>query len=152
MHNVIRLFVCGISTMLLLSTVKCSDQDIVVKELRETIAQIPGMKRMSIDRANAGERLGLLTTKVEAQKVDDDTLAALISLLDISDNSVRIWAAIALGNLGSRASSASTKLLQVLPEVDCVEGAVSPGAAIRHALKRIGITPPPRQNCGGISG
>lgn len=119
----------------------------LLKQLRETIAKVQRMSGPSMARSNAAEHLSDLTEKIDPKRVDDKTLRDLVSLLDTSDDSVRAWVASSLGNLGPRAKPAVPKLLEVLREVDCLQVELSSAAAIRPALKRIGVTPPPRR-CG----
>jgi hypothetical protein len=120
----------------------------ILKELRETISKVRTMSGPSIVRANVAEHLSQLTEKIDPKKVDDNTLRNLISLLDTSDNSVRIWVAGALGHLGPRAKMAVPALMRFMREEDCPELVAGvPTDAARVALKRIGVTLPPR-DCG----
>ncbi len=121
----------------------------ILKELQETMARVRTMSGPSMDRTKAAEHLSELTKKIDPKKVDDKTLGDLVSLLDTADDSVRGWAAGALGYLGSRAKVAVPKLLKVIRETDCpkVATGVRSADAARVALKRIGVTPPPR-DCG----
>jgi HEAT repeat protein len=85
--------------------------------------------------------------QMHSQDVDDKTFADLVSLMDSPDDSVRAGVAAALGFLGERAKPAIPKLLEILPKVDCLNGPITSADAIRLALKRMGVTPPPRPRC-----
>lgn len=119
----------------------------LTEQLTETIAKVRTGGPPSMDRTNAAERLADLTRKIDPKKVDDRTLADLVSLLDISDDSVRYWVARCLGNLGPRAKIAIPKLQELLAEVDCLQGSKTSASGIRFALSRMGITPP-SPTCG----
>ncbi len=116
--------------------------------LQSTIATVRAMKRPSAERTNVAEHLVEITRKIDPKKVGDATLTSLASLLNIPDDAVRARVAASLGNLGPRAKPAAPALLHVLGEVDCRQADLTLAVAIRHALTRIGVTPPPR-NCGG---
>lgn len=124
------------------------DETKTLKELQETISDVRKMSGPSKPGANAAEHLSQLTEKIDPKKVDDKTLDDMVSLLDTSNDFVRFWVAAALGHLGPRAKVAVPALLKVMHETDCLElkEMTSAGAA-RVALKRIGVTPPPR-DCG----
>jgi hypothetical protein len=100
-------------------------------------------------RTEAAEHLAELTHRVKPNSVDDKTIADIVSLLDIPDDSVRAWTAAALGHLGRRAKVAAPKLLALLAEVDCLEGDLTSAASIRPALERMGVTPPPEPSYSG---
>lgn len=123
----------------------------LLRQIQETIAKIQAMKGPpSMARTNEAEHLSDLTEKINPEKVDNRTLNKLICLLDNApDDSVRLWVAAAIGNLGPRARPAVPALLRDIQENDCIPLAemTSAGAA-RVALKRIGVMPPPR-NCAG---
>ena len=122
----------------------------LIAQLTETIAKLREMRGPSTARTNEAEHLSQITRKMNPKSVDDRTLADLISLLGTTDDSVRGWVAGALGNLGPRAKVAVPKLLEILPNVDCLNVSLSSAPAIRLALKRIGETPPPPA-CGSES-
>jgi len=125
-----------------------ADDTKTLKELRETITKVRTMSGPSTARANAAERLSQSTEKIDPKKVDDNTLKNLISLLDTNDNSVRVCVATALGHLGPRAKMAVPALMRFMREEDCPELVAGvPTDAARVALRRIGVTPPPR-DCG----
>lgn len=94
-------------------------------------------------RTDAAQQLAELTEKVDPKTVDDTTIKELICLLDSTEDSVRLWIAASLGNLGPRAKAAAPKLLELLPEADRLRGSLTSAPAIRLALTRIGVNPPP---------
>lgn len=124
-----------------METVGSTDQVLNAK-LEETIARVRA-DPSPMGRTEAAEHLADLTHGVKQDSVDDKTIADMISLLDIPDDSVRAWTAAALGQLGRRAKAAAPKLLALLAEVDCLQGDLTSAAAIRPALKRMGVKPPP---------
>lgn len=121
-------------------------QDTVMKQLRETVAQVRKGKTSRV-RTDAAQHLAKLTNQLDPNDVDDATISEIVSLLDMSEDSVRLWVAGSLGKLGPRAKKlAASRLLELLPEVDCLEGSLTSAGAIRVALQRMGVTPPP-ENC-----
>jgi len=116
------------------------------KQLQETMAKVRSGET-STSRTDAAEHLATLTRGIEPNKVDDTTLAEIVSLLDTQEDSVRYWLAASLGNLGPRAKVAVPRLLKLLPEADCLRGSLTSAPAIRIALERMGETPPPPPNC-----
>ena len=116
------------------------------RELEHTMTTIRTGGTSTI-RTDAAKYLAELTLKFDPEKIDGRTLAELVSLLNTSEDSVRFWAAAALGNLGPRAKIAVPTLVKLLPEVDCLPGELTSAPAIRLALERIGEKPPPPPNC-----
>jgi hypothetical protein len=101
--------------------------------------------RTPMERWEAGMALAELTRNVDSTQLDDSTLESLVSLLDSPQDSQRFWVAASLGNIGPRASMSAPKLLKLLPDVDCVTlRGLNSAAAIRFALEKMGMTPPPR--------
>lgn len=146
--NVRSLFVCGTCLVALTVVATGSDDAKMLRDLRETIVKVRTVRGPSMERTNAAEHLSQLTKKIEPQEIDDRTLDDLISLLDSTDDSVRAWVAAALGHLGGRAKPAASALLKILRETDCLElQEMTSAATARVALRRIGVTPPPR-DCG----
>ena len=145
----------AVAWMMLLATIPCvgsSNRDIVLlTELQQTVNEVRNGENANIRRA-AAYHLAQLTSRIAPRDVSDKTLSDLISLVDSPEDSVRAGVAAALGYLGSRAKPAVPKLLELLPKVDCLQGAVTSADAIRLALTRIGVTPPPRPDCGRIGG
>jgi hypothetical protein len=112
------------------------------RELTEATAKVRKGATLAV-RTEAAQHLAELTRGIDPQKVDDTALAELVSLLDTSEDPVRFWVAASLGNLGPRAKEAAPKLLKLLPQVDCLRGSLTSAPAIRKALERIGVKPPP---------
>lgn len=153
--TILRLKTLSVACVALIATAVSAGQPVgntaLLKRIQEAIASIRAMEGPpSMRRTNEAERLSNLTEKINPERVDDKTMRSLISLLnDAPDDSVRLWVASAIGNLGPRAKSAAAALLRDIRDTDCVPLAemTSAGAA-RVALKRIGLKPPDR-NCGG---
>ena len=90
------------------------------------------------------QRLAHIAKNLNHRKTDDKTLADLASLLDTSNDYVRLAVAASLGSFGLRAQFAAPSLLWTLREVDCRPYAdQTPAPTIRHALRKMGVTPPP---------
>lgn len=124
------------------------DDSKLLKQIRETIAKIRATKGpTSMARTDAAEDLSDLTSRIDPTDVDGKTLEHMASLLDTSDYSVIGWVAGALGNLGPRAKVVAPKLLTILPKLDCLNLDLNPEGAIRLALKRMGVSPPPKPKC-----
>jgi HEAT repeat protein len=132
---------------LLSSTTHATDNPMFKKQLTETIAKVRKGRTSNI-RTDAAEHLARLTQRIDPNNVDHKTLEELVSLLDTSEDSVRLWVAASLGNLGPRAKVAVPTLLKLLPEVDCLRGSLTSAPAVRAALERIGVAPPPPPECG----
>ncbi|GAO38347.1 hypothetical protein SCH01S_14_00110 [Sphingomonas changbaiensis NBRC 104936] len=99
------------------------------------------------ERVEAARDLAILTSRMNRADVSEDDVALLISMLDTKDDAVRFWVAAALGNLGPSATAAVPKLQMLLPETDCLDGAVTSAAAIRGALRKIGAEVPSEAQC-----
>jgi hypothetical protein len=112
------------------------------RKIERAIAKIRAAQSAGT-QAEEAARLAELTRQINPASVGDRTVADMISLLDLPNDSVRAWAAAALGNLGRRAKAAVPKLLALLAEVDCSRGDLTSAASIRPALRRIGAKPPP---------
>ena len=105
-------------------------------ELTHNIAKVRTGKS-AVERTDAAERLAELTRRGGSKKLDDKTLADLVSLLNTSDDSVLYWVARCLGNLGQRAKTAIPKLQEKLAEVDCIQGSKTSASGIRLALRQL---------------
>jgi HEAT repeat protein len=122
------------------------------EQVTRTIAEVRELSVPTIGisnaRVEASERLAQLTKKINPNEIDEQTLADLVSLLETWDDAVREEVAASLGNLGPRAKVAAVpKLLEILPEVDCLWVDVSSEEAIQLALERMGETPPTPRLC-----
>jgi hypothetical protein len=115
----------------------------VIKAKLEDNIEIVRTEKPSMARTSAAQNLAELTKGIDPSSVDDATVADMVSLLDVPDDSVGAWVAASLGHLGRRAKMAVPKLLALLPEVDCLQGDLTSAATIRPALKRMGVKPPP---------
>lgn len=119
----------------------------IKKQLAETIAKVKTGKTVD-DRTDAAYHLSELTDGIDFTQIDDSTLKKIVSLLHSSEDSVRFWVAATLGNLGPRArTAAAPTLLKLLPKADCLPGELTSASAIRVALERMGVAPPPPPAC-----
>jgi hypothetical protein len=115
------------------------------QQLQRAIARVRKAKTITA-KSDAAERLVTLIDDRDCSDVTDQTIQSLISLLDMPEDSVRTWVAAALGQIGPRAKAAVPKLLSILADIECKDLDFSSEATIPIALKRMGVTPPPR-NC-----
>ena len=123
----------------------------LMKQIKETIAKVRSDKTVDA-RTEAAEHLASLTQKISGKEVTEALVTDITSLLDSPDDSVRYWVATALGNLGPAAKAAAPKLQEMLPKVDCINGAITSASGIRYALIKMGIKPPPPPKCERIAG
>jgi hypothetical protein len=116
------------------------------KLLTKTIAIARKGETLDIQRG-AAKHLGELARWIDPDKVDDQAVAELVSLLNTStDIVVREFLVGALGSLGTGAQSAIPDLLKILAAEDCAKApsmALSLEDETRIALRRIGIAQPP---------
>jgi HEAT repeat protein len=142
------IMVALLTTMLLFSTkseaqaVKLDPQSIIKQEVDETVTLVR-IGQSSNERYIAAMLLCDITYGDASKLVDDESLRSIIALLDNSDDAVRYWVALCLGNFGPRAKPAVPKLLSILDQTDCVKAALTAASAIRVALKKIGADVPP---------
>lgn len=122
-----------------------------LEQIKETMLEVQTAKTVDA-RTKAAQHLASLTRKIDHKEVTEQTVTDLTALLDAPDDSVRFWVATALGNLGPSAKAAIPKLKKLLPEADCLNGALTSASAIRHALTQMGVTPPPPPKCERIAG
>ncbi|MFI5125467.1 MAG: hypothetical protein ACHQJX_01430 [Candidatus Acidiferrales bacterium] len=115
------------------------------RQLQLAIAKVRKAKTSDAEYDTA-ERLVALTYERDCSDVTDETIRSMVSLLNMQDDVVRMWVAAALGDIGPRAKIAAPKLLSILAEVECKDLDFSSEATIPIALKKMGVTPPPR-NC-----
>jgi len=145
--SIFRFMVIASALISVSGSVACAkDNPMLKKQFAETIAKVRKGETATI-RTNAAEHLAELARRVAPGNLDDATLSEIVSLLDTSEDSIRLWVAGALGNLGPRAKSAAPRLLELLPQADCLRGSMTSAGAIRLALTRMGVTPPPPSAC-----
>jgi hypothetical protein len=123
----------------------------LTEKLRETVAKVRSNKTVDA-RTKSAEHAASLTQRISGKEVTETLVTDLASLLDSPDDSVRFWIAIALGNIGPAAKSAVPKLEKMLPEADCINGAITSASGIRYALVKMGVKPPPPPKCDRIAG
>lgn len=121
---------------------------ILNRELEEAIAEVRAGKSLNA-RCKASEKLFDLLNGIDPMYVSDGTIADMVSLLNNPDDAVRGNVAGVLGVFGPRAKAAVPKLLALLPAADCLQGDLTSAGAIRLALERMGVKPPPYnpKNC-----
>lgn len=115
------------------------------QQLQSTIARLRKAKTATA-KWDAAERLVALTYERDCSAVTDATINSMVSLLDMPDDTVRMYVAGALGDIGPRAKVAVPKLLTILAEVECKDLDLSSASTIPVALRKMGVTPPPT-NC-----
>ena len=127
---------------LLVGTKLVAGDPMINSTLEKAIATVKNEKSLDA-RADAAEHLACLVQGIAPETVDDKTIEDMVSLLDDPADAVRSWVAAALGQLGPRAKVAVPKLLELLPAADCDMGDLTSAAAIRPALEKMGVKPPP---------
>ncbi|MFZ0819407.1 MAG: hypothetical protein WAM91_05015 [Candidatus Acidiferrales bacterium] len=124
---------------------KAKTMEDINTQLLKAIAKVRKAKTPAA-RYKEAERLGAITYEKDCSGVNDKTIQALISLLDIEDDGVRMWVASDLGDIGPRAKAAAPKLISILSVSNCMTWDHSSASTIPIALKRMGVDPPAR-NC-----
>lgn len=123
----------------------------LLEQLMNTMAAVQSGKTADV-RTDAAEHLASLTKKINKKEITESLVSESTSLLDSPDDSVRYWVAIALGNIGPAAKAAVPKLEKLLPEADCLNGAITSASGIRYAPIRMGVKPQPPPKCGRVAG
>jgi HEAT repeat protein len=123
----------------------------LMQQIKKTMAEVESGKTVNA-RTDAAEHLASLTQKISKEEVTETLVSDLTSLLAPPDDSVRFWIASALGNIGPAAKAAVPKLEKLLSEVDCLNGTITSADAIRRALTKMGVKPPPPPKCERIAG
>lgn len=148
LYKVFVMAACAMWLVVPAGAARPKDDANLLKQIQETIAKIRAMKGPpSMARTDAAEHLSDLTKRINPAEVDDKTIEGMASLIDTSDYSVLGSVAGALGNLGPRAKAVAPKLLAILPKLECLNLDLNPADAIRIALKRMGVNPPPKPKC-----
>jgi hypothetical protein len=91
-------------------------------------------------RYQAIKRLTFVLHRDSSRAVESDVMA-LAGLLRDSDDLVRHWAALAIGQIGPRAASAVPALQLALSQVQCIRADKNSQSGITFALRRIGVSP-----------
>lgn len=132
-------------------TAQVPEGNALLEHVRNTMAKVQSGKTVDV-RTDAAEHLASLTKKIGKKEITESLVSDLTSLLDSPDDSVRYWVATALGNIGPAAKTSVPKLEKLLPEADCLNGAITSASGIRYALTRMGVKPPPPPKCGRDAG
>jgi HEAT repeat protein len=141
--KVIRILVMLLVWIILRGSELNATKPSLAKQIAQRIQEVKTGETSSI-KENAAQRLAELTRGKDLSGIDESLIAAIASLLDSPDDTVRTWVAACLGHFGARAKFAVPKLEEVLAETDCSFGPSS-AATIRPALRKIGVVPPPRR-------
>jgi HEAT repeat protein len=105
------------------------------RQLMETIVRVRTGETAQI-RQDAAKHLVELTRGVDPNNVDDKVLDDIVSLLDSSEDGVRVGIVTALRNLGPRADVAvRNQLVEAISRVRAGETAMIRRAAARHVFE-----------------
>jgi len=126
-------FAMVLAMLLTVGSLRAAGDPAALRQIAETIATVRNGTPPTV-RPRAAEHLYELTHGINPTTVDDKTVADMVSLLDTTDDSVRLWVAASLGNLGR---------LLALGQVECHGKSMPSAGAIRFALTRMGKKPPP---------
>jgi hypothetical protein len=113
--------------------------DIAPMNVGEAIAQVRSISDGEM-RREALERITFVLRRDSSHIVERDVMA-LAAFMSDPDDRVRQWAALALGQIGPRASAAVPALQAAIPAVDCVWASKNSRSGIIFALRRIGVEP-----------
>jgi HEAT repeat protein len=113
--------------------------DITPANVGEAIAQVRSIADGEM-RREALERITFVLRRNSSHIVERDVMA-LAAFMSDPDDRVRQWAALALGQIGPRASAAVPALQAAIPAVDCVWAGKNSRSGIIFALRRIGVEP-----------
>lgn len=113
----------------------------------ETAAKVRSSESLA-ERGRGAAYLNYLTfwLCLGRQGIDDKAILALVSLLDTTEEPVRVGVTAALGNVGPRGRMAIPKLKALLAEGDCRPASAASAENIRYALRQMGVNPP-TPNC-----
>jgi HEAT repeats len=95
----------------------------------------------SARRTDDAQRLADWVRENKAKVVDLADIELIAGLLTDKDDSVRYWAAMALGYIGPPAQSAVPALEKALEDKKCDRSSKTSASAITIALTKIGVTP-----------
>jgi hypothetical protein len=101
----LRYFTGFVLLFLVAHVVHASTDPVLNAKLEQAVAKVRA-DTSPMGRAEAAEHLAELTHRVKPDSIDDKAVTDMISLLDIPDDSARLWTALALGNLGKALGSA----------------------------------------------
>ncbi len=111
----------------------------LMNDVNAMIRKIEELK--SPERTDLALQLSAYIKQQNPAEISEDVVTRIARLLKDRDDSVRYWAATALGYIGPKASAAAPKLLQALNEIekDKEKGGTGKTSAdaIRLALQRI---------------
>jgi len=136
----------------------CTDtqakENVSKSQITKTIKKIKTSAPATRRRDDAALQLLDLTSKINPEDIDDETLNEMIKLLDIPEVDIEIIGSF--GNLGSRVEKAVPKLIQIMNDETCDSkfvdllgrSGVWKDDLIRDMLKRQGIDVPV-VNCSG---
>jgi hypothetical protein len=114
-----------------------SNENISVTDTLNGInSEIPGMVRTT-NIENLALRLG----RCNYNCVSDQDILTMIEMLKDNDDSVRLWTAAMLGDIGYRARNSVNALQAALSERHCDSEMISSSGAIRVALSKLGASP-----------
>jgi hypothetical protein len=129
----------SLSTCLFAEAVAQDGQSRDVASVREEVA-IVIVNPDPDARFRAVKRIALALYS-DSSRVNESDVVALTGLLSDPNDLVRHWAALAIAQIGPRASSAIPALERALSEVQCIRASKNSASGIALALRRLGVEP-----------
>jgi hypothetical protein len=126
---------------LFVSPVRATESNLQAR-IKHAITRVKS-ENTSMKRTDAAECLYDLTRQRGLNRVDDNTIAEIVSLLDTDEDSVRYWVALSLRSFRLRAKMAIPRLEIILREDDCALVSMTAASAVRSTLEAMGVTPKP---------
>jgi hypothetical protein len=126
----------------------CRHESSREERAEEIIATIKASTNIDVQGDKAKSLFDTLNGET-CDKMSNETITQIISLLDIRHAGVWYWTARILHRLGSCAKPAIPKLKRLVPHADCWPRGWTAALEIRAALKKLGEPPIPKTVCTG---
>jgi hypothetical protein len=120
-----------------------------MEKMKVTIEKIRSGETLTA-RADAAKKLADQVRYLSDQQITESLVTDITSLLDLPDDAVRFYVAMALANIGPGAKSAVPKLEELLPAAECLDGVITSAGGIWWALIRMHVKIPESPKCDSI--